>query len=1001
MNLQGEDDLVRDFVTEAKEHLESVETDLLRLEQDLAHADADTVNRLFRSVHSVKGAAGFLGFGQVQKLSHVLEGTLDLVRKDQLAPTHDLVDVLLQAVDQLGALVADITASEASDIEANVQRLQGFLPGMRPVALETRLELIPRPIHRDGDSEPLLTATEEEVAIWTAGGRRLWRLTVPLAAISLATGKEISEIPMLLATLGDVVRGATRLIEYVEGNRPSLQPVHLVLVSAADENEIARVLGLELDFIETIVVQPMGRADAPALAARSAEPAPVAEASVGIGADVPPAAASERAPATASTPKAARSEGDPHGESIRVAVGVLDRLMNLSGELVLGRNQLLQAIGAGGAVETIAARLSQVVSETQEVVMQTRMQPVGNLFGRFPRIVRDLAARLGKSCALEVEGKEVELDRSLLEALTDPMTHLVRNALDHGIEAPDVRERVGKSREGTLFMRAAHQGGDVRIEIRDDGRGIDHEMLRRKVVEKGLMTVEEARALSATDAVHLIFHPGFSTAETVTDVSGRGVGMDVVRSNVERLGGSVDVDTRLGQGTTFSVTLPLTLAILPALVVSNGEQRYVIPQANVAELVRLRNDEVAERVVRIGGRDILRLRGALLPLVHLTEVLAANDAATDDGASRVWNVLVIASGALRYGLVVSAPPDAEEIVVKPLGRHLKRCREYSGATILGDGRVALILDVAGLPELMELSSVADEIATRATQAPTETVESTEVVLLCNHPTETFAVPLCLVRRIQRLRRDQVQQIGRELVFATDARVLPLMRLSDVMSALAADDFERCYLLVLKVGDQEVGLIAPILLDVRRIDSAIDDRTLVEPGVLGSFQMGERGTVRLLDVTTLATRALPHLCQPAPTPPPATATDESTSAPSKILLAEDSTFFRAHVQRILESAGFVVEATEDGEEAWVAMNDHGSDFALVLTDVEMPRCDGLELTRRIRGDQRFAGTRVIALTSLSSDQAVADGRAAGVDEYLVKLDDAELVSAVHRNVGRLA
>jgi two-component system chemotaxis sensor kinase CheA len=870
-------ELVADFVTESREHLRTVETDLLRLEE--GGSDAETVNNVFRCVHSVKGVAGFLGLDRIQALAHSLESTLDQVRKGRLEPTPHLVGALLGAIDGLREMIEDVTNSNAIDIAPLTTALQQIIDG-------------------DGSAPPAPHATAA----------------------------------------------------------PTVDP------------------------------------DEPAPAAPEVQ-APTTDASLAAA----PTAGDAKAEAAPARRDAASSADT---DSIRVNVGLLNRLMTLSGEMVLGRNQVLQTLASDNhkALVTATGNLSQVVSEMQEAIMQTRLQPVGQVFQKLPRIVRDLTTKLGKRCKLVVDGKDVELDRSILEALGDPLTHLVRNAIDHGIEKPERRRSNGKNPEGTLSLTAFHQGGNVKIEIVDDGGGIDPQVLRKKAVEKGLITPDQARSLNDRDAILLIFAPGFSTAEKVSDVSGRGVGMDVVRSNIEKLGGHVEVDTVLGKGTTFTVTIPLTLAIMPALVVTCSERRYVLPQNNVTELVRIRPGDQEHRTSRIQGREVLKLRGALLPVVHLRDALQVAD---DDAqrAARPHNIMVVQTGALRYGLVVDTPPDTEEIVVKPLGRHFKGRAEYSGSTILGDGRVAMILDVAGLAATANLRSQSDADAELAADGNRSrgSEDTTSLVLFRNHPDELFAVPLGLVSRIQRIEASAIAQIGDSLVHQTTERAMPMLHLHEHVRARAPERLgERWSVLVLRLQGREFGLVTSVVEDIRALSIQVDDRTLAGPGIVGSFQLGDK-PVRILDVTAIARQALPHLFVEEP-PAVTKAKAGREDRPQRILFAEDSTFFRNHAASVLRGGGYEVVTAEDGEIAFRLLGEHEGSIDLLLTDVQMPNCDGIELTRRVRAAGRFGNLPIVALTSLSTDEDVANARAAGVNEYLVKLDDSALLAAVRGLIG---
>ena len=985
----GLQELVNDFVTESREHLASVETDLLSLETG-DNTGEDPIHRVFRAVHSVKGVAGFLGFDNINRLSHSMESVLDLVRKGRLPMSGELATELLNAIDLLRNLIEHVQESNTIPIDDRVARLQRF---QNVDAAKER------------DSKQLAEGTE----VTLAAGESLVEIDLVLPRLALAMSKAPLELPDVLAGLGRLVHGATTLAAACAAADVSRDPLRIQLATNRSADSLRLALSLEADELRVLKDGHVALMDhvpqglkEPGLTTLAQKDLPSADAQeVPSSAPAEPAKQADRSKAN----QGSTAPAEAHAESIRVSVHLLDRLMNLSGELVLGRNQLLQAQGAGNekGVGVASARLNQVVSEVQEAIMQTRMQPVGSLFQRFPRVVRDLAGKLRKRCRLELEGRGVDLDRSILEALSDPLTHLVRNAVDHGMETPDERVAAKKEPEGVVQLVAAQQGGNVRITITDNGRGIDPARLRKKAVEKGVITAAAAQTMGDREAVHLIFAPGFSTAEKVTDVSGRGVGMDVVRSNIERLGGHVDVHSTVGKGTTIAITIPLTLAILPAMVLRSGLHRYVLAQANVAELVRIRGTESKERIVHMDGREVLRLRGRVLPLLRLSNVLGEQDGQTTGDSA---TIVVVETGNLRYGLVVDAPPDAEEIVVKPLGRHMKGRVEYAGATILGDGRVAMILDATGIAESARLVANDGHDGGEASKEPKgDSVENTEMVLFRNHPKETFAVALGLVDRIQRVDRAALNEVGGRLVYAEGDRALPIVRLEGVVSAQTPDAAERVSVLVLRLGEQKFGVVAPFVEDICSLAVRIDDRTLVEPGVLGSFQLQDR-TVRLLDVSAVARKSLPQLF--AVPEPSAKANPSSKSGnkiveveprgPIRVLFAEDTKFFREHVSRTLRDAGFEVTAAADGDLAWQEIVKDDSTFDIVVTDVQMPNCDGLELTRRIRKTDRLRSVPVVALTSLSSAEDETEGLNAGVNAYLVKLDDAALVRAVKEHSG---
>jgi len=528
----------------------------------------------------------------------------------------------------------------------------------------------------------------------------------------------------------------------------------------------------------------------PARPAPALPPDPPAPPPVGAAPDpVPPAPPPVAAAPFAAAPAPVAAAPDPApapaavaaDSTIRVDVGLLDQLMDLVGELVLARNQILQhtSTSTDAALLGTSQRLNLIATELQEGVMKTRMQPIGTVWSKFPRVARDLTLALGKRARVVLEGEDTELDKTIIEAIKDPLTHLVRNAVDHGIEAPAARIAAGKPEEGTLTLRAFHAGGQVNIEIADDGAGIDPARVLAKGVERGLVPADQAARLGEREILSLIFAPGFSTAAQVTNVSGRGVGMDVVRTNIERIGGTVDVSTVPGAGTTFKVKIPLTLAIIPALVVAGGAERYAIPQASLLELVRLEGAAARQGIEMISGAPVHRLRGNLLPLVHLDRELRVGDAGVRD----VVNIVVLQADAQPFGLVVDGVHDTQEIVVKPLGSQLKGLPTYAGATILGDGRVALILDVVGLAQRAGVVAEHRERALVADPGAAPDTDGRETLLVVGVGAHRrVAVPLSAVARLEKFPRSAVEHTGRGEVVQYRGQILPLLSLSGALGA---------------------------------------------------------------------------------------------------------------------------------------------------------------------------------------------------------------------------
>jgi len=551
--------------------------------------------------------------------------------------------------------------------------------------------------------------------------------------------------------------------------------------------------------------------------------------------------------------------------TIRVDVGQLDRLMNGMSELVLLRNQIVQYTNSTDDSELLGTsqRLNLLTTELQEGVMKTRMQPIGNIWSKFPRTVRDVALGCGKQVRIEMDGKETELDKTIIEAIKDPLTHLVRNAVDHGIESPEGRRAAGKNPEGLLFLRAFHEGGQVNIEITDDGAGLDYEKIRNKAIQKALITADQAARMTEREIAHLIFLPGLSTAEKVTNVSGRGVGMDVVRTNIEKIGGIVDVQSKPGQGSTVRMKIPLTLAIIPALIVASGGDRYAIPQVSLLELVRLEGEQARKGIEQVNGAPVYRLRERLLPLVYLNRELKMNAKRQDAETSEAQNVniVVLRADDRQFGLVVDEINDTEEIVVKPLSKQLKSINTYAGATIMGDGKVALILDVMGLAQRARVVSEVRDRTSRdkggEESLGTGTGSQRNAVLLFQYQENgRMAVDLALVARLEEFSRNAVEIAADHEVVQYRGQIMPLVRVSEVLEGrhrqAAQTGQESLHVVVYSDKGRSVGLVVDRILDIVE-ESFVIERHTGRKGILGSAVIQKRVT-DILDVPGLIAAA---------------------------------------------------------------------------------------------------------------------------------------------------
>jgi two-component system, chemotaxis family, sensor kinase CheA len=784
-----QDEIIKEFVVEANENLDLLDRELMALEQN--PNTPGLLATVFRRVHTVKGACGFIGFSRLESVAHVAENLLSKVRDEEIELSPAIVTALLATADAMREILSGIEANgkerehDFSELIITLNRLQGATP------------------------EP--------------------------AAPAVAPSPPAAAAPVVAA------------------------PVVAAPVVAAPVVAAPVVAAAPVVVVAPVVAAPRPRPPAPLPApppppppSPAPEPAPATKAA---GPAAPPPAAE---PAEARVAAAADS-------NLRVDVALLDKLMNLVGELVLARNQVLQVAPsvADPNFTATSQRLNLITTELQSGVMKTRMQPIRNIWEKLPRVVRDLSLTCGKQVRVEMQGSETELDKTIIEAIKDPLTHLVRNCIDHGVERPADRVAAGKNAEGRLLLRAFHEGGQVNIEISDDGHGINLEAIKNKALEKGLITREQAARMSDRDLQNLIFLPGLSTAAKISNVSGRGVGMDVVKTNIEKIGGVVDVQTRSGLGTTFRIKIPLTLAIIPALVVTSGGDRYAVPQISLLELVRLKGAHAHSRIEIIQGAPVYRLRGNLLPLVYLNRELQIEDDPTSD--AETVNIVVLQADNRRFGLVVDQVNDTEEIVVKPLGQHLKGITAFAGATIMGDGRVALILDIVGIAQHANVIGAAhDRGLTQKTSAQEgRQGERRTLLLVLTRDGRRMAIPLSTVARLEEFPRKAVERLGERTVVQYRGRILPLVDMVDLVNGRTssappdadpgaeAAGAETVQVVVYGHGQRSLGMMVGKILDI--VDQAADS-PLAGEGMAAGCAVIQQKVTELVDLDDLMQRS---------------------------------------------------------------------------------------------------------------------------------------------------
>jgi two-component system, chemotaxis family, sensor kinase CheA len=886
------DDLLREFLTETGESLDTVDMELVRFEQD--PNNAKILGNIFRLVHTIKGTCGFLGLPRLEALTHAAEALMGNFR-DGLPVTGQAVSLILTTIDRVKTL---LDALERDHTE------------------------------RKGDDHDLIGQLE---------------------AMCADAASRMAEVRG--HTVGTLV---PQVLE-----RP-LRPGEVPL----DELERA-----------------FRTAPGPDRVSDAARP-PAATDSKSAESKTTPAAETERAESRDDE----RQDPKVASQSIRVQVDTLEHLMTMVSELVLTRNQLIDIVRRHEDSEFKGPlqRLSNVTAELQEGVLKTRMQPIGNAWQKLPRIVRDLSAELGKPIELEMHGAETELDRQVLDLIKDPLTHMVRNSADHGLEQPAERRAAGKPERGTIRLSACHEGGHIIIEISDDGRGLNTARIRSKAVASGLVSEAEIEKLSDAQVQKFIFAPGFSTAEQITSISGRGVGMDVVRANIDQIGGTIDVKAN-GRGTTFLIKIPLTLAIVSALIVEAGGDRFAIPQLAVVELVRARSN-TEHRIERIKDAAVLRLRNKLLPLVYLKTLLKLDQASpvvADSGF-----IVVMQVGSQTFGLVVDSVFHTEEIVVKPMSSKLRHIHMFSGNTILGDGSVILIIDPNGIVQTTGMTATSRHVleAQQDSTAASEVTQTESMLLFRAGSPHPKAVPLSLVTRLEEIDARKIEMSNGRPLVQYRGQLMPLVPVNDSVRIKSSGSQP---LLVFSDDNRSMALMVDEIVDI------VEERLEIElkseqPGLIGSAVIKGQAT----DVIDVA-HFLPLAFEDWSNWKERRAAKRSHT----VLLIDDAPFFRNMLTPILKAAGYAVTAMGSASEA-LTMLQGGRRFDVVITDLDMPGMDGFEFASAVHGHPSTTELPIIGLSSLVSAEAIERGRQVGLYDYVAKFDRQGLIAALQEQTADL-
>jgi two-component system chemotaxis sensor kinase CheA len=987
------DDLLKEFLTETSENLAVLDLELVKLEQN--PNDRELLGNIFRLVHTVKGTCGFLGLPRLESVAHAGENVLGKVRDGEIEVTAEAVSLILECLDRIRGVMTDLEATgaePAGDDSGLIKRLNAFAEGgATQAAAPAAAPATPAPA---AASAPASTASIYE----QIGGMG----TVD-AVVEVLFNRMTGDLRMKQAFDGasiDHLQGQMRdyLARLCGGPDSSAKSVfndrgfddaqfdaacgHLQ--AALNQLEVpadlaTRVMGMVFATRDEATGGSTGAAPAAASPAQAEEV--VAE----------PVAKPAKNVAVKKDGDAEAKESTVANQSIRVNVELLENLMTMVSELVLTRNQVLQILRKQKDSEFAAPlqRLNHVTSELQEGVMKTRMQPIGNAWSKLPRLVRDLSHELKKKIDLVMIGQETELDRQVLEMIKDPLTHMVRNSGDHGLETPEERRRAGKPEAGKITLNAYHEGGHIVIEISDDGRGLAMDRIKAKIVQNGLASEAELDMMSDQQIQQFIFKPGFSTAAKVTSVSGRGVGMDVVKTNIEKIGGTVELRSTEGKGTVFSVKIPLTLAIVSALIVECAGERFAIPQISVVELVRATaNGEL--KVEKIKDTPVLRLRNKLLPLVSLREKLQLDDGR--DVQEEDTFVVVAQVGTYNFGIMVDRVFDTEEIVVKPVAPILRHISMFSGNTILGDGSVIMILDPNGIAESTGQMGVSDSEATerKDTRLRAHDEEQVPLLLFRTNSGAPMAVPLALVARLEEVERATLERSNDRWVVQYRGQLMPLIAMTPEQEMSTSKE-GRQPVLVFSDRDHAMGLMVDEIVDIVEAKLNVDLAAEL-PGRIGSAIIAGQAT-EIVDAGYYLSQAYKDWF--------GSQQQDAAEAGTRrrVLLVDDSAFFRNLLAPQLAAAGFQVIAIDSADKA-LSLCEAGEQFDLIISDIEMPGMNGFEFCESVKKNARWQATPIIALSSRASPKDIARGRQVGFDDYVAKYDREGLVHTMHEALSEI-
>jgi len=1105
--------LLDEFIVESKEHLANIERDFLALEKQEGNDNKSIIDKIFRSIHSIKGSSGFLNLKIITKLSHSMEALLQKSRDDKILIQSEHIDTLLEGVDLLSQLLENPLENDI-DINDIINRLKDLSKEKQQIETpKNENNISKKNINKNNTSKNNTSKnniknisekniindeqsnTQKELnqsqtieidQLKNFGFNKKYLLKnnenlfiVNIDIFSIEKEKRISPVSLIydFESMGKLLDcqlnlSAKNFSEFMSHSNIHLKflyetplssseislmlfvPEEQIIIVNKKESETSENLSdtcttndniydsetnINQNFSPQIIEEipdlfeePINFTDQFEETVRNhvnfeetvsttdqfektdyidSQVDKTSENQVSKSSDTPQI--QEKNTKNKNIPKnklPGKTQQKHKSETIRINIRILDKIMNLAGELVLVRNQQLLEVDKKNPRQVdISQRLDIVTSELQEAIMRTRMQPVGNLFSRLPRIIRDLEKKMKKSILFLTNGNEVELDKNILESLTDPLFHIIRNACDHGIEIPKERLASGKSETGYVKIDAYHEAGQINIKIEDDGKGIDIEKVKEKALKNDLKSKKELSRMNEKDLLNLIMLPGFTTKDQTTEISGRGVGMDVVKEAVEQMSGSIDIYAEKGKGSIIHLRLPLTLAIIPSLIVIVENERFAIPEVNVEEIVSLFDSEIYTMIEIDGDQEVFRLRNDLLPLVRLNEILQKKEAFTESTRfeiSKKYNNLtkkvfekkenirevlifaVLKMGDQRFGLIVNEIIGTEEIVVNPLHSIVKPLKIYSGTTIMGDGTVALILDVNGISEHTGIKfSTQTDTKFKKGEIEENDSDTHRVLLFKSGNKEQFAIPLILLRRVEIISSKSIQEIGDKEYISLNGQTTLIIRLDSILNvSQILEKRKKMFLLLPKQANIPMGILISSIIDVVNMPLTINKQDYIEEGFLGSSLVNEKITL-FLDLFRIVEKITNQI----------DSRDSSSSIKQidhsqyKILLAEDTVFFRRLIKGQLQTAGFNVTTAENGRLALDMLENKS--FDLIVSDIEMPEMDGLTLIKSIRKNDKLKHIPAISVTSLDSPEDRVAGKAAGFNAYHLKADKKNLIKTI--------